>query len=171
MDIRKIIRDVPDFPQQGVLFRDITPVLEDPAALQAAMDGLAALLAPVGYDKLAALESRGFLFGAPLAVRLDKPLVLMRKSGKLPCETVAETYALEYGEATLELHCNALAKGERVVVVDDLLATGGTARAAGRLVHQLGAEVAAYLFLVELGDLKGRELFNDAPVYALVTYS
>jgi adenine phosphoribosyltransferase len=170
MDIREIIREVPDFPQPGILFRDITPVMEDPAALAAALDGLGGLIGDVEFDKFAAMESRGFLFGAPLAVQMNRGLVLLRKAGKLPCPTEQETYALEYGEAALEVHRDALAEGERVVVIDDLLATGGTAQAAGRLVRKLGAEVAAYLFLVELKDLSGRDLLTDAPVLSLVAY-
>ncbi len=170
MDIREIIRNVPDFPKPGILFRDITPVLENPRAFRAALDGLAGLIADLPYDKIVVMESRGFLFGAPLAVQLDKGLVLLRKGGKLPRTTVSETYALEYGQATLEVHRDALGAGERAVVLDDLLATGGTARAAGRLVRKLGAEVVAYLFLVELGGLRGRQHLTDAPVLSLVNY-
>jgi len=170
MDIRTVIREVPDFPQPGILFRDITPVLADPAALVVALDGLSELISNITCDKLAAMESRGFLFGAPLALRLQRGLVLLRKAGKLPCPTERETYALEYGEAVLEVHRDALKPGERVILIDDLLATGGTARAAGRLVRKLGAEVAAYLFLVELKDLAGRQLLTDAPVLSLVAY-
>jgi len=171
MDIREVIRDVPDFPQPGILFRDITPVLDNPTAFQAALDGLSDLIASADYDKFVALESRGFLFGAPLSVQLQKGLVLLRKAGKLPGETEAETYALEYGEATIEMHKDALSPGEKVIVIDDLLATGGTARAAGNLVQKLGAQVVAYLFLVELEDLAGRRLLTDAPVLSLVQYS
>jgi adenine phosphoribosyltransferase len=171
MDIREVIRDVPDFPQPGILFRDITPVLDNPVAFQAALDGLSELITSWDYDKFVALESRGFLFGAPLSVQLQKGLILLRKAGKLPGETVAETYALEYGEATIEMHKDALAPGEKVIVIDDLLATGGTARAAGNLIQRLGAQVVAYLFLVELEDLAGRNHLTDAPVLSLVQYS
>jgi len=170
MDLRQVIRAVPDFPKPGILFRDITPVLARPQAFQAALAGLEDLLAPVAFDTFAAVESRGFLFAAPLAARAGKPLVILRKPGKLPAATVAESYALEYGEATLHIHADALRAGERVVVLDDLLATGGTAAAAGRLVRKLGAAVAAYVFLVELGELGGRATLADAPVFSLVKY-
>jgi adenine phosphoribosyltransferase len=170
MDLRQVIRTIPDFPQPGVLFRDITPVLEDPAAFQATLGDLKEQLSRLSFNKIAAMESRGFLFAAPLAVDLQKPLVLLRKAGKLPGETASETYALEYGQATLEVHTSSLAPEDRVVILDDLLATGGTARASGNLVRQLGAEVAAYLFVIELGDLGGRKLLEDAPVISLVNY-
>jgi len=170
MDFKSIIRDVPDFPKPGILFRDITPVLSDPAAFRCAVDGLAELINGTVYDRLAAIESRGFLFAAPLADRLDKGLTILRKPGKLPCDSVSVSYDLEYGSATLEAHRDSLAAGDRVVIVDDLLATGGSAAAAGKLIRELGGEVAAYLFLVELADLKGADRLSDAPVFSLVTY-
>ncbi len=170
MDLKSIIRDVPDFPKPGILFRDITPVLSDPAAFRCAVDGLAELINGTGFDRLAAIESRGFLFAAPLADRLDKGLTILRKPGKLPCDSVSVSYDLEYGSATLEAHRDSLAAGERVVIVDDLLATGGSAAAAGKLIRELGGEVAGYLFLVELADLKGAERLGDAPVFSLVNY-
>ncbi len=170
MDLRSIIRDVPNFPQPGILFRDITPVLEDLSALRAALAGLGDLLSAVDFDVFAAVESRGFVFGAPLALALDKRLVLCRKAGKLPCPTYGTTYALEYGEATLEMHTDSLRSTDRVVVIDDLLATGGTAAAAGELVGQAGAAVASYLFLVELCALGGRAKLTGAPVFSLVQY-
>lgn len=172
MDLRKIIRDVPDFPKPGILFRDITPVMENPAAYRAALDGMTALLDGTEYNKLAAVESRGFIFGGPMALEQDKGMVLMRKAGKLPAVVHQVTYDLEYGTATLEIHQNALKKGDRVVIVDDLLATGGTALASAELVHKAGAEVAAFLFMVELEFLQGRKLLQDAgPVFSLVEYS
>lgn len=170
MDLRTVIRDVPDFPQPGILFRDITPVLNDPSAFAAAIDGLANLIADVEFDRFAAMESRGFLFGAPLGLRLEKGLVMLRKPGKLPADVIAESYALEYGETTLEVHRDAIAPGERVLIVDDLLATGGTAAASGRLVRRLGGVVAGYLFLVSLEDLGGARHLADAPVFSLVKY-
>jgi adenine phosphoribosyltransferase len=170
MDLKQIIRDVPDFPKPGILFRDITPVLEKPDAFRAALDGLADLLAPLRFDKLAAMESRGFLLGAPLAVRLEKGLVLLRKGGKLPGAVESMTYYLEYGEATLEMHRSSLKPGERVVVLDDLLATGGTALAAGQLIKKVGGEVAAFVFLIELTELQGRAPLIEAPVFSLVKY-
>ncbi|MCP4571264.1 MAG: adenine phosphoribosyltransferase [bacterium] len=172
MDLKTVIREIPDFPKPGILFYDITPIMEQPAAFQAAIDGLRRLLDGVAVDALAAVESRGFIFGGPLGLAMDKPMVLMRKAGKLPAATYAETYALEYGEATLEVHQDAFAAGARVVIVDDLLATGGTAEATARLVKQAGGEVAAFLFMVELDDLKGREkLTSFAPVFSLVNYA
>jgi adenine phosphoribosyltransferase len=170
MDLRTVIRAVPDFPQPGILFRDITPVLNDPVAFAAAIDGLADLIADVEFDRFAAMESRGFLFGAPLGLRLEKGLVMLRKPGKLPADVIAESYALEYGATTLEVHRDAIAPGERVLIVDDLLATGGTAAASGRLVRRLGGTVAGYLFLVSLEDLGGARHLDDAPVFSLVKY-
>ncbi len=171
MDLKQVIRDIPDFPKPGILFRDITPVLEDPAAFAEALDGLDGLLAGLDYQRLAAIESRGFLLGAPLAARHRKGLALVRKAGKLPRETVTERYDLEYGSAEVEVHADALVPGQRVVVIDDLLATGGTAAATGSLVRRCGAEVAAYVFLVELEFLAGRERLSDAPVFSLVKYA
>ena len=170
MDLKTVIRDVPDFPKPGILFKDITPILQNPVAFHTALDGLTTLLDSLSWDSLGAVESRGFLFGAPLCDRLKRPLVVLRKPGKLPADTASESYALEYGEATLEIHRDALRPAERVVIIDDLLATGGTAAAAGRLVRRLGAVVAAYVFLVELCDLPGREVLTDAPVISLVKY-
>ncbi|MEZ4389402.1 MAG: adenine phosphoribosyltransferase [Candidatus Krumholzibacteriia bacterium] len=170
MDLKTVIVDIPDFPKPGILFRDITPVLESPAALDAAITGLRQLAASVPFDRLAAIESRGFLLGAPLSRELKKGLALVRKAGKLPRAVHAERYDLEYGSATVEIHRDSLRPGERVLVIDDLLATGGTAAAAGRLVRQCGAEVVGYLFLVELLGLDGRQNLPDAPVFSLVQY-
>lgn len=170
MDLKNVIVDIPDFPKAGILFRDITPVIEQPAALDAAVDGLKNLLVDVPLDRLAAIESRGFLFGAPLSRDMQKGLVLVRKAGKLPRATHATTYDLEYGTATVEIHQDSLQPGERVVVIDDLLATGGTAAATGELVRSCGAVVVGYCFLVELEGLKGREKLEDAPVFSLVKY-
>lgn len=165
------IRDIPDFPKPGILFKDITPVMEDPAAYRAALAGLKELLQGVSFGKLAAIESRGFIFGGPLGLDLDKPLVLLRKAGKLPGRTNSVTYALEYGEATLEAHLDSFAPGDQVVIVDDLLATGGSALASAELVQAAGGEVTGFLFLVELEFLGGREkLAQVAPVFSLVNY-
>ena len=171
MDLKQVIVNIPDFPQPGILFRDITPVTEHPAAYAHAIDGLHGLVAGIAATRIAAVESRGFIFGGPLALRCGLGLTLVRKAGKLPRATLAERYALEYGTATLELHRGSVQPGEKVIVVDDLLATGGTAAAAGRLVRQCGAEVAAYLFLVELRGLDGRTVLADAPVFSLVEYA
>ena len=171
MDIRDHIRAVPDFPKPGIMFRDITPVMENPAAYKASLRGLEGLLDGTTFDSFAAIESRGFVFGGPLAVAMDKSMVLIRKAGKLPAKTRAVTYTLEYGEATLEAHVDSFKPGDRVVIVDDLLATGGTAVASAELVAAAGAEVVAFLFLVELDFLAGgAKLRSTAPVFSLVRY-
>ena len=165
------IRDIPDFPKPGVLFKDITPIMEDPAAYRASLEGLKGLIKDQEFTKLAAIESRGFLFGGPMGLELNKPMCLLRKAGKLPGDTRAVTYALEYGEATLEAHVDSFGPGDRVLIVDDLLATGGSALAAAELVRLGGAEVSGFLFLVELDFLHGRaKLEAEAPVFSLVTY-
>jgi len=168
MNLSKIIRDVPDFPKPGIMFRDITPLFRDPAAFRYALDGLTDLLSEVEFETFAAVESRGFLLAAPLADRLGKRLTILRKPGKLPADTVSESYALEYGEATLEVHRDGLCSDERVVIVDDLLATGGTAAAAARLIRRLDATLIGHLFLVELAFLGGREALGEDPVFSLV---
>jgi adenine phosphoribosyltransferase len=172
VDISKVIRDVPDFPKPGILFKDITPVMEDPAAFRVALEGMKNLLQNAPFDAFAAIESRGFVFGAPLGLELDKPLILIRKAGKLPSETRSVTYDLEYGQATIEMHVDSIQPGNRVVIVDDLLATGGTALAAAQLVTDAGGTVAGFLFMVELEFLQGkRKLEAHGPVYSLVTFS
>ena len=168
MDLGGYIRDVPDFPKKGILFKDITPLLLDPAALAGAIRALASRAAKP--DAVVAIESRGFVFGTGLALHWHVPLVPARKFGKLPGRTVRQVYSLEYGEDTLELHADSLRPGQRVVVVDDLLATGGTAAATVGLVRQLGASVEALLFLIELQGLGGRAKLVPVPVEALLTY-
>jgi len=171
MDLRDHIRAVPDFPKPGIVFQDITPVMEHPAAYQAALKAMQELVAEVPFDSFAAIESRGFLFGGPLGVALNKPMVLVRKAGKLPAKTRAVTYSLEYGEATLEAHVDSFKPGDRVMIVDDLLATAGTAVATAELVAAAGATVAGFLFLVELDFLSGRQKLEAiAPVFSLVHY-
>ena len=167
-DLRRFIRDVPDFPRKGIVFKDIMPLLADPAALAEAVRDLAERMARP--DAVVAIESRGFVFGTGLAMRWGVPLVLARKFGKLPGATVREVYSLEYGEDTLELHRDALGAGQRVAIVDDLLATGGTAAATARLVEQLGARVAGLLFVVELKGLGGRGRLTAYPVESLLDY-
>jgi adenine phosphoribosyltransferase len=170
MDLKSYIRDVPDFPQPGVLFRDITPLLLDPAARRYAIDEMAAYVASRGADAIVAIESRGFLFGMPVADRLGLPFVPVRKPGKLPSERMSVEYSLEYGNGQLDIHADGLARGARAIVIDDLLATGGTALAACKLVELLGASVDSLLFLVELGHLGGRARLAGYEVRALVEY-
>ena len=174
--VRARIRDVPDFPKPGILFRDISPVLADAETLAAALDlhvhRIADLVGPdaKGVDKVVGIESRGFLFGMALAHRIGAGFVLVRKPGKLPMATVEATYALEYGEDRLQIHADAIAAGERVVLVDDLLATGGTANAARDLVQRIGGEVVAAVFLVELLGLQGRTRLPDLRVEAVLAF-
>ncbi len=169
---RELIRDVPDFPQPGILFKDITPVLADARAFQAVLDGLEDRLRGRGFDRIVAIESRGFVFGAVLADRLKLGFSPVRKLGKLPYKTDRIEYALEYGKGVLEAHVDAVRPGEKVAVVDDLLATGGTAWGAAQLVQKQGGLVGAFLFVVELGFLKGRErlLQSGGPVESLIVY-
>ena len=168
--IAEAIRAVPDFPKPGILFRDITTLLMNPEATSAAISLLSARIRSLKPTHIAAIESRGFLFGAPVAQALGLPLCILRKPGKLPAKIRRETYDLEYGTDAIEIHEDALTTGDRVVVMDDLLATGGTAAAAGRLVVSCGAEVLGYAFVVELKDLGGREKLLSAPVISLVMY-
>lgn len=168
--VRERVRAVPDFPKPGILFRDITPVLADPKAFHMVIDALVEHFIGQQIDAIVAVESRGFIFGAPLASRLNTSFVPARKPGKLPAETVSVEYALEYGRASLELHKDALSPGDSVVVIDDLLATGGTAAAAGELVLSQGAQVLAYAFVIELDALGGRHKLEPAPVVTLLHF-
>ena len=170
--VRALVRDIPDFPQAGIVFKDITPILGDPAAFGAVIDAMAVRLEGKGITKVIAIESRGFLFGAALADRLHLALSPVRKLGKLPYKTDRIEYALEYGTGTLEAHIDAVLPGERVVIVDDLLATGGTAWAAGKLVEKQKGVVGAYLFAIELAFLRGRDRLasGGVPVEALISY-
>lgn len=166
--LRQQVRDVPDFPKPGILFRDITPLLANPRAFQVAIDLLVERLRPQRLDHVVAIESRGFLLGGPLALALGVPLQLVRKPGKLPWKTDAVSYALEYGEGTLELHRDALGQGDRVALVDDVLATGGTAAAAVTLVQRQAAQVVEAAFLIELAALGGRRQLGATPCSALL---
>lgn len=168
--LKRVIRDIPDFPSKGILFRDITPLLQNPHSFRRAVDSLSERYRSMKIDKIAAIESRGFFFASPLAYVLGCGLVPLRKPGKLPFETLNQPYQLEYGEAALEIHTDAVDPGERVLVFDDLLATGGTASAAVALVKKLGGEVVEAAFLIELRDLSGREKLTDVPVFALISY-
>jgi adenine phosphoribosyltransferase len=168
--LKALIRDVPDFPMQGILFRDVTPLLRDPDGFAQVVDALAERHRGQGIDAVAGIESRGFLFGAPLALALGVGFVPIRKPGKLPAEKLTREYALEYGTNVLEVHRDAVRPGERVLLVDDLLATGGTARAAAELLEALGAQVAEAAFVIELEFLEGRAALGERPVHALLKY-
>ncbi|MCP4804828.1 MAG: adenine phosphoribosyltransferase [Proteobacteria bacterium] len=168
-DLTASIRDIPDFPKPGILFKDITPILHDPALFQRVIDHFAERFA--GHvDSVVGMESRGFLFGTPLALSLGVPFVLARKPGKLPYDSVGVEYALEYGTNRLEMHVDSFKAGDRVLVVDDLLATGGTANATGQLIEKLGGEVAAYAFVIELGFLNGQSVLGGKPVESILVY-
>lgn len=168
--LKSLVRDVPDFPKKGILFRDITPLLAHGPAFVEIVDALAAIARAARATKIAAPESRGFIFGAPVAAKLGIGFVPIRKPGKLPAKKRSVTYALEYGTDTLEMHEDGAAAGDRVLLVDDLLATGGTIRAVADLVETTGATVVGFAFVIELAALKGREKLGVRPVHALLTY-
>ena len=168
--VEDYVRTIPDFPEPGIMFRDVTSVLQDAEGFKLAIDEMKKLLDGVDFDVIAGAESRGFIFGAPLAYALGKPCVLIRKKGKLPCETIEKSYELEYGTATIEMHKDAIKPGQKVVVVDDLIATGGTIEAACELIEELGGEVAKVVFLMELAGLNGREKLAKYDVASVVTY-
>lgn len=170
MDLESLIRNVPDFPKPGIQFKDITTLLLHPDAFRYIIDGWKARYESMGIDAIAGADARGFIFSGALAYAMDLPLVLIRKQGKLPADVYAEDYELEYGTATLEIHKDALHEGQRVVIVDDLLATGGTMAAVTRLVQRLGAEVVEAAFVVELPPLHGRERLAPIPVHSLVEF-
>lgn len=171
MDYKALIREVPDFPKPGILFYDITTLLKDARAFRAMLDELAARYRGKRIDKIVGIESRGFILGGPLADRLKTGFVPVRKPGKLPADRFEVKYNLEYGSNSLAIHRDAVGMGERVLVVDDLLATGGTAEATVRLLRQLGADIVGLVFLVELTSLKGREKLDGCPVHSLITYA
>ena len=170
MQLRDYIRDIADFPQKGILFRDITPLLQDSVAFSAAVSHMAEFCERVRPDVIASVESRGFLFATPLAQALAKPFVPIRKAGKLPYATHTVSYTLEYGVDSLEVHTDAFASGQRVVIVDDLLATGGTLAAAGHLVETAGANVAGVTVLIELTELGGRTKLRDYETHSIIEY-
>ena len=170
MDLKEYIRDIPDFPEPGILFRDITPLLRDPAAFKFAIDSLEDLFHAVSFDIVVAVESRGFLFGAPLAYRMGKSFVPVRKQGKLPADTRSAQYSLQYGSSIMEIHADAIKDGERVLVLDDLLATGGTLDATARLIEMSGGIVASIGLVIELTDLGGRRRLGDYEVFSLIKY-
>lgn len=168
--LRAAIVDVPDYPKPGILFRDLTPVYQDPALLREITAFGVARAREWGAEAVAGIESRGFMLGATMAMEAGLPFVMIRKKDKLPRERLAESYALEYGEATIEAHVDSFARGQKVALVDDLLATGGTAAAAAKLVERLGATTAGFLFIVELTFLKGRERLGTPPASAMLAY-
>ena len=170
MDLKSLIRDVPDFPQPGILFRDITPLLGNTEGLRAALDGMVGLASELRPDCVVGIESRGFIFGVPLADRLSLPFVPVRKPGKLPAARMSVEYSLEYGESRLDIHEDAMPAGSRALIVDDLLATGGTALAAAKLVEMIGGVVAGFTFAIELEALGGREKLDGYPVKSLLRY-
>ncbi len=165
-----LIRNIPDFPKPGILFRDITPLLNNPAAFAQVIDELADAASRYRFSRIAGIESRGFIFGAPLSLKLGVGFVPIRKPGKLPARVLREEYSLEYGTNAVEMHADALTKGESVLIIDDLLATGGTAAAACRLVERAGGIVAACTFVVELAALEGRRALEGREVVSLITY-
>ncbi len=168
--VEDYIRTIPDFPEEGIMFRDITTVLQDADGFALAIDEMQKLLADTEFDVIVGAESRGFIFGAPLAYNMKKAFVPVRKKGKLPCETVEATYDLEYGTATIEMHKDSIKPGQKVVIVDDLIATGGTIEAAAKLIEELGGEVVKIVFLLELAGLEGRARLSKYEVETVVTY-
>ncbi|HCT92103.1 MAG TPA: adenine phosphoribosyltransferase [Lachnospiraceae bacterium] len=168
--IEEYVRSIPDFPEPGIIFRDVTSVLQDADGLRLAIDSLQEKIGDLQPDLIVGLESRGFIFGMPLAYNLHVPFIPIRKKGKLPCETVEASYELEYGSATIEMHKDAVRPGQRVVIVDDLIATGGTVEAAVHLVEELGGKVVKIVFLMELAGLKGREKLAGYDVESVICY-
>jgi len=171
MDLKETIRDIPDFPKKGIVFKDVTTLLKDKKALKTAIDLLTEQFSKLDVRYVVAVESRGFIFGAALAYKLGVGFIPVRKKGKLPAKTCSVTYDLEYGTDTLEIHEDALKKGDKVVVIDDLLATGGTVSAVADLVESLGAEILGIGFVIELGFLNGRSKLKGRPVFSIVQYN
>jgi adenine phosphoribosyltransferase len=170
MDLKETIRSISDWPIKGVIFRDLTTLMQDPAAFRESCDILYNRYKDMGIDKIVGIDARGFVFGAVLAYKMGIGFVPVRKIGKLPCKTIQETYSLEYGSDTLEIHEDALEKGEKVVIVDDLIATGGTVGATVKLVGKLGADLIECAFIVELPDLKGRDKIPGCKVFAITAF-
>lgn len=168
--IEEYVRSIPDFPEKGIVFRDVTSVLQDADGLHLAIDSMQAMLNDVEYDLLLGPESRGFIFGVPIAYNMHKPFIPVRKKGKLPCETISTEYALEYGTATIEMHKDAIKEGQKVVIIDDLMATGGTIEAIIKLVEKLGGIVVKAVFLIELEGLNGRDKLEGYDVDSVIKY-
>ncbi|MFM7427128.1 MAG: adenine phosphoribosyltransferase [Elainella sp.] len=170
MDLKALIRDIPDFPQPGILFRDITTLLRDPKGLQYTIDSMVEKCQDLDPDYVIGMESRGFIFGVPIACKLDAGFIPVRKPNKLPASVYTVEYALEYGSDRLQMHQDAIHPGSRVLIVDDLIATGGTANAAAQLVELAGGELAGFGFIIELTGLEGRKLLPDVPIVSLLEY-
>lgn len=168
--IEEYVRSIPNFPEEGIIFRDVTSVLQDADGLKLAIDSMMKLLDDVEFDVIVGTESRGFIFGVPIAYEMGKPFVPARKKGKLPCETVSVIYDLEYGSAEVEMHKDAIKPGQKVVLVDDLIATGGTIEACAKMIEMLGGEVVKIIFLMELAGLKGRDKLKKYDVASVITY-
>lgn len=168
--LEEYVRSIPDFPEEGIIFRDVTSVLQDADGLHLAIDTMQDLVKDWEYDVVVGAESRGFIFGTPIAYNNHKPFVLIRKKGKLPCETIEKEYELEYGTATIEMHKDSIKPGQKVLIVDDLIATGGTTEAMVKLIEELGGEVVGLVFLMELAGLKGRERLKGYRMEAAITY-
>ncbi|MCI9201583.1 MAG: adenine phosphoribosyltransferase [Lachnospiraceae bacterium] len=168
--LEEYVRSIPDFPEEGIIFRDVTSVLQDAEGLQLAVDTMQAKVDDLEFDVVVGPESRGFIFGTPIAYNLKKPFVLIRKKGKLPCETVSIDYELEYGTATIEMHKDSIKPGQKVLIVDDLIATGGTTEAMVRLIENLGGEVVGIVVLMELAGLKGRERLEGYRLESAIRY-
>ena len=168
--IEDYVRSIPDFPEPGIIFRDVTSILQDADGLKLAIDSMQECLKDTEVDVIVGTESRGFMFGVPIAYNLHKPFVPVRKKGKLPCETVSRSYDLEYGSATIEMHRDSIKPGQKVAVIDDLIATGGTVEAAVKLIEELGGEVVKIVFLMELAGLKGREKLAGYDVASVIRY-
>ena len=168
--IEEYVRSIPDFPEPGIIFRDVTSILQDADGLHLAIDLMQEKLKDVDFDVVVGPESRGFIFGVPIAYNLHKPFIPIRKKGKLPCETASVEYELEYGTATIEMHKDAIKPGQKVVIIDDLIATGGTNEAMVKMIESLGGEVVKAVFLMELAGLKGRERLEGYDVDAVITY-
>lgn len=168
--IEDYVRTIPDFPEPGIMFRDVTSILQDADGLQLAINEMQKELEDVDFDLIAGAESRGFIFGTPLAYNLHKPFILVRKKGKLPCETVQKEYALEYGTAVIEMHKDSIKPGQKVVIIDDLIATGGTTEAIIQLIEELGGTVVKIVYLIELEGLEGREKLKGYDVASIIKY-
>ena len=161
MDLKKYIRSIQDYPKKGILFRDITTLIKDPIGFKISIDQMSEILKKINFDRIAAIESRGFIFASALSYNLSKSFILLRKKNKLPAEKYSVDFELEYGKATLEMHKDSINKDERIIIIDDLIATGGTAKAAAKLVEKAGGKVEGYIFVINLFDLGGKKILED----------